>query len=47
MAEFIGEMIEEHKRDFDENDIKDYIDAYLLEQKNRTGEINTTFTGEL
>lgn len=47
LAEFIGEMIEEHKRDFDENDIKDYIDAYLLEQKNRTGEINTTFTGEL
>lgn len=47
LVEFIGEMIEEYRRDFDENDIKDYIDVYFLEQKNRIGEINIIFIGEL
>ncbi|XP_062572251.1 cytochrome P450 2B4-like [Saccostrea cucullata] len=43
---FIKEMIEEHKLNFDENNIKDYIDAFLLEQKQRGNEIDTTFTDE-
>ena len=47
LSEFIGEMVEEHRQNFDENNINDYIDAYLLEQKQRTSEINTTFTGKL
>ena len=47
LSEFIGEMVEEHRQNFDENNINDYIDAYLLEQKQRTSEVNTTFTGKL
>ncbi|XP_061181536.1 cytochrome P450 2B4-like [Saccostrea echinata] len=46
MTAFVTEMVEEHKVNFDENNIKDYIDAYLLEQKQRGNEINTTFTDE-
>lgn len=41
---FVTEIIEEHRRNFDEDNINDYIDAYLLEQKQRS-EIDTTFTG--
>lgn len=46
LAEFVGERAEEHRETFDENNIRDYIDAYLLEQKQRTTEVNTTFTDE-
>ncbi|XP_055997286.1 cytochrome P450 2C15-like [Ostrea edulis] len=42
---FVTEIIEEHRRNFDEDNINDYIDAYLLEQKQRS-EIDTTFTDE-
>ncbi|XP_048776300.2 cytochrome P450 2C8-like isoform X2 [Ostrea edulis] len=42
---FVKEMIEEHKRNFDEDNINDYIDTYLLEQKQRSNEVDTTFTG--
>lgn len=43
--EFTKEMIQEHKRKFDENNINDFIDSFLLEKKWRgTGE-NSTFTG--
>jgi hypothetical protein len=42
---FVSEMIEEHKKKFDENNINDYIDAFLLEQKQRSNEVETTFTG--
>ncbi|XP_048747498.2 cytochrome P450 2C8-like [Ostrea edulis] len=43
---FVKEMIEEHKRNFDEDNINDYIDAYLLEEKQRLNEVDTTFTDE-
>lgn len=43
----MGERAEEHRETFDENNIRDYIDAYLLEQKQRTTEVNTTFTGKI
>ncbi|XP_061170599.1 cytochrome P450 2B4-like [Saccostrea echinata] len=46
MTAFFNEMIEEHRRNFDENNINDFIDAYLLEQKQRGNEINTNFTDE-
>lgn len=46
LTDFVGEIVEEHRQNFDENNINDYIDAYLAEQKRRTGEINTTFTDE-
>ncbi|XP_061185646.1 cytochrome P450 2C18-like [Saccostrea echinata] len=46
MREFINETIEEHRRHFDEDHINDFIDAFLLEQKQRSNEINTTFTDE-
>ena len=47
LCEFIHERVEEHRQTFDENNIRDYIDAYLVEQKQRTSERNTTFTGEI
>ncbi|XP_061184491.1 cytochrome P450 2B4-like [Saccostrea echinata] len=43
---FLDEIIEEHRRSFDENHIDDFIDAFLLEQKQRSNEINTIFTAE-
>ncbi|XP_061185633.1 cytochrome P450 2E1-like [Saccostrea echinata] len=46
MTAFVTEMVEEHRLNFDENNINDYIDAYLLEQSQRGNEINTTFTDE-
>ncbi|XP_062612895.1 cytochrome P450 2C15-like [Saccostrea cucullata] len=41
VTSFINEMIEDHRNNFDENNINDYIDAFLLEQKQRDNEINT------
>ncbi|XP_062602729.1 cytochrome P450 2B4-like isoform X3 [Saccostrea cucullata] len=41
---FLDEMIEEHRRNFDENHIDDFIDAFLLEQKQTSDESNTIFT---
>ncbi|XP_062602734.1 cytochrome P450 2B4-like isoform X1 [Saccostrea cucullata] len=43
---FLDEIIEEHRRHFDENHIDDFIDAFILEQKQRSNEINTIFTAE-
>ena len=42
---FLDEIIEEHRRNFDENHIDDLIDAFLLEQKQTSDEINSLFTG--
>eukprot|EP00058_Branchiostoma_floridae_P025950 XP_002611440.1 hypothetical protein BRAFLDRAFT_56844 [Branchiostoma floridae] len=33
LQEFCGEQIEEHRVSFDANDIRDFIDAFLLEQQ--------------
>lgn len=41
--EFTSEIIVEHKRNFDGNNVRDFIDGFLLEQKQ--AEENTTFTG--
>ncbi|XP_061185640.1 cytochrome P450 2C20-like [Saccostrea echinata] len=46
LNDFVAEKVEEHRKNFDENNINDYIDAYIAEQKRRTSEINTTFTDE-
>jgi cytochrome P450 len=43
---FVAGIVEEHRRNFDEDNINDYIDAYLLEQKQRANEVDTTFTGK-
>ncbi|XP_056011253.1 cytochrome P450 2U1-like isoform X2 [Ostrea edulis] len=43
---FVAGIVEEHKRNFDENNINDYIDAFLLEQKGRAKEEDTTFSDE-
>lgn len=43
---FTKEMIEEHKRNFEENRINDFIDTFLLEKKRRENKENTTFTDE-
>ncbi|XP_048745406.2 cytochrome P450 2C15-like isoform X2 [Ostrea edulis] len=46
MFDFVTEIVEEHRESFDENNINDYIDAYLLEQKQRGNAPDTTFTDE-
>lgn len=43
--EFTKEMIQEHRRKFDENNINDFIDSFLMEKKRRGTEGNSTFTG--
>lgn len=40
---FANEVIEEHRKNFDGNNVNDFIDAFLLEQK-VAGEY-TSFTG--
>nr|XP_022336950.1 cytochrome P450 2C14-like [Crassostrea virginica] len=42
--EFIKEKIEEHRQNFDESNINDFIDAFLLEQTKKVE--NSTFTDE-
>lgn len=44
--EFTKEMIQEHRRKFDENNINDFIDSFLMEKKRRGTEGNSTFTDE-
>ena len=41
--EFTKEKIEEHRQNFDESNINDFIDAFLLEQRKKVE--NSTFTG--
>ncbi|XP_062573474.1 cytochrome P450 2B4-like [Saccostrea cucullata] len=43
---FLTDMIEEHRRHFDADHINDFIDAFLLEQKQGSNEINNIFTDE-
>ncbi|XP_072276316.1 cytochrome P450 2D15-like [Pyxicephalus adspersus] len=40
---FVKDIITEHKKSFDPNNIRDYIDAYLLEIEKAKGETNTSF----
>jgi cytochrome P450 family 2 subfamily U polypeptide 1 len=42
---FTNELIDECKRSFTEDNINNYVHAYLLEQKRRANEPDTTFTG--
>ncbi|XP_078674382.1 cytochrome P450 2U1-like isoform X2 [Branchiostoma floridae x Branchiostoma belcheri] len=42
----VKERIREHHETFDENDIRDFIDAFLLESKKRQEDENSTFTDE-
>lgn len=42
---FTWEIINEHRRNFDENNINDFIDGFL--QKQRGTEEDSTFTGNL
>jgi hypothetical protein len=44
---FTNELIDECKRSFTEDNINNYIHAYLLEQKRRANEPDTTFTGNI
>ncbi|XP_066283300.1 cytochrome P450 2J2-like [Branchiostoma lanceolatum] len=46
LREHIREEIAKHKDTFDPNDIRDFMDAYLLEAKKREGDENSTFTEE-
>ncbi|XP_066279252.1 cytochrome P450 2U1-like [Branchiostoma lanceolatum] len=44
LVNHIKDRIREHQETFDENDIRDFIDAFLLESKKRQTDENTTFT---
>ena len=44
--QFYRDAINEHKTNFDENNIRDFIDAFLQEIKNSDGK-TTTFTGNV
>ena len=43
---FIKEIVEEHRRTFDDNNIRDFTDAYLAEQKRQANVKGSTFTGD-
>ncbi|XP_035686088.1 cytochrome P450 2J1-like [Branchiostoma floridae] len=40
----VREEIEEHKKTFDANDIRDFIDTFILEMKNKEGDDDSDFT---
>ncbi|KAL3875527.1 hypothetical protein ACJMK2_033471 [Sinanodonta woodiana] len=42
--EFIGELVDKHIENFDENKVEDFIDAFLLEMKNNRDQNDATFT---
>lgn len=44
---FFKEFIDEHKETFDENNIRDYIDAFLVEMNLHKEEPDNTFTGNM
>ena len=45
MKTFFGKQIEEHRSSFDEDNIRDYIDAFLYEQAQHADKTNHSFTG--
>jgi TPP-dependent 2-oxoacid decarboxylase len=47
LKDHFAKIIQVHKETLDENDARDFIDAYLIEwQKNTQEEDNTQFTGK-
>ena len=46
VREGIQKYIDEHNATLNENDVRDFIDAYLLEIKYHKHEKNTVFTGK-
>jgi cytochrome P450 family 2 subfamily U polypeptide 1 len=42
---FFRDEIEEHKINYDDNSIKDFIDVYLKEIKNKENNTNNQYTG--
>ncbi|XP_066271320.1 cytochrome P450 2U1-like [Branchiostoma lanceolatum] len=44
LLDHIKERIREHEKTFNPNDIRDFIDAFLLESKKRQGDETSTFT---
>ena len=47
VLKFLREIVEEHRKSFDEDNIRDYIDAYLVEQKRQVDVKDSTFTGKI
>ena len=43
--DFLREIVEEHRKTLDEDNIRDYIDAFLVEQKRKANVKDNTFTG--
>ena len=46
MREFLGEIIKEHRQTFDDQCIRDYIDAFIAVQRQEHAE-DSTFTGRI
>ena len=45
ITDCLREIIEEHQEHFDGNNIKDFIDAYIAEQRRQEHDVNSTFSG--
>ena len=45
VLDLLDEIVEEHRKTFDVDNIRDYIDAYLAEQKRHADVKGSTFTG--
>ena len=45
ILDFLREIVEEHRRTLDEDNTRDYIDAFLVEQKRKANVKDSTFTG--
>ena len=45
ILDFLRELVEEHRKTFDEDNIRDFIDAYHAEQKRQANDKESTFTG--
>ena len=45
ICDCLREIIEEHQENFEENNIQDFIDAYIAEQRRQKHDVNSTFSG--
>ena len=46
LHKYMSEVTEEHKRSYDPDDIRDYVDAYIKEQNNQCDDKTSTFTSK-
>ena len=44
---YVGEQIQTHRKTFDPNNVRDYIDAFLVEQQKRASDDSSVFFGKI